>query len=161
MTRLNALLLFMSVSMLSCQDMGTNVSWSDWEHVHYQKASFSIPPRTEWRFYDGAPEWGLGDVRLEGDEFVCWMYYGRTVQQFYNTYRVHFDSEVPTNLNGQAAMLATFTHDPTMNDGPQRGISVFISDVGDGENQFLLLVLHNDPSLDYIANLIAHSIHMM
>lgn len=160
MTRLNLLLMFMSVLMLSCEDIGTNVDWSEWDLVNYQNASFSVPPHTTWRSFDGGLLAGEGGVDVEGDDFVFWLYYGRTAQELYSTYRVNFSTEIPTILNGQAAILAAFTHDPTMNDGPQRGISVFISDVGNGGNQLLLLVLHNDPSKDYIANLTARSVRI-
>lgn len=86
--------------------------------------------------------------------------FGGNWQELYNTYRVYFSSEIYTNINGRPLRLAHFTRDPTMNDGPQHGISVFISDVGDGENQFLLLILHYDESKEYVADLIAHSIHI-
>jgi hypothetical protein len=160
MTRLKWFLPFISLSLLSCQDIGTDVNWSEWDLVKYQNASFSVPPHATWFNYFGAQLVREGNVQVDGDHFVFWLNYGRGLQELYNTYRSCLSSEVRTTIDGRGVTLTHFRCDPMGNDGPQQGMSVFISDVGDGENQFLLLVLHYDASKEYIADLIANTIHI-
>ena len=97
---------------------------------------------------------------MNGDHFLFWLKYGRGVQEFYSAYRECLSSELRTTIDGHAVLLAHFKCDPTGNDGPQLAMSVFISDVGDGENQFLMIILNYDPSNEYIADFVANTIHI-
>ncbi len=154
------LLLFLSLSTLSCRDMGTEVNWSEWQVVKYENISFSAPPHTGWFFSPWGHKAGEGWVDVDGDDFLIWLLYGSDLEERYNTWRDWLTSELRTTIDGHAAMLAHFSGDPMGNDGPQLSLSVFISDVGDGKNQFLMLILHRHPSKEYISELIAHSIRV-
>jgi hypothetical protein len=159
MSRLRILLLIITVSTLSCKDMGTNVSWPDWDLVQYQRASFRVPPHATWFSFPGPQLVREGALLLDGDFFVIWLNYGPGLQDLYNTRRACLSSEVPANFDGHPAMITHFTCDPMGNDGPQRVMSVFVPDVGDG-NQLLLYVEHYDPGKAYVEELVAQSIHI-
>ena len=160
MMRFHLLVLCIFFSLVSCKDSGTDIDWSEWHLVKYGNISFSAPPHTHWFIPAGFQSAGEGSVVVNGDSFLFWLKYGRDVREFYYAYSECLSSELRTTIDGHAVLLSHFRCDPTGNDGPQLAMSVFISDVGDGENQFLMIILNYDPSNEYIADLVANTIHI-